>query len=649
MPRSGAARKLRLAWKKAARRVGRFEIHGVLGRGGMAVVYLAEQPDLGRRVALKELSAFHAADPSWARRFVSESRIAGSMGHPNIVTVHDYFEHEGTPYIAMEYMEQGSLRPFVGKLSLAQIGGVLEGLLAGLAHAHERGIVHRDLKPENLMVTADGGIKIADFGIAKALFAPQTVMTLTQSGMTVGTPTYMAPEQAMAKEIGPHTDLYSTGVMAYELLANRVPFTNTDTPWAVLHAHIYDPPPPLRTHDPDIDPALAAWVEGLLAKEPADRPTDAREASHALEDILLSAIGPVWRRQAQLPSAAAVAAAVAATPQPEPAAAEEQARSHVTPAAETAAVAEEPAPEPTPEPIPEPTPEPIPEPTPEPVPEPPPEPIPEPAAVEPDPALAAATLPPAVPPTAPPAAPDETFQWPEQAGRGLPNRRILLGVAGIVLLGVVGFAVAVIGFGGSEEASDGPQTTQGTTVQQTTAPATTTAPTPFPQPTASRIRMSAPTDQAVLATITFTDASIGRNSLVPTDKNLSDGRATIEVRQQGITSELGVGRSGGLIVRTTERPNRLVFALTAEPGAFTTVDPRFDGSRRVLVLRATRTVVVPPPPPTPQPPPPTRSPAAAAEPTAAAATAPATPAAGRDHRGLGERTARARRCERGLS
>ena len=404
--------------EETARRVGRFEIHGVLGRGGMAVVYLAEQPDLGRRVALKELSAFHAADPSWARRFVSESRIAGSMGHPNIVTVHDYFEHEGTPYIAMEYMEQGSLRPFVGKLSLAQIGGVLEGLLAGLAHAHERGIVHRDLKPENLMVTADGGIKIADFGIAKALFAPQTVMTLTQSGMTVGTPTYMAPEQAMAKEIGPHTDLYSTGVMAYELLANRVPFTNTDTPWAVLHAHIYDPPPPLRTHDPDIDPALAAWVEGLLAKEPADRPTDAREASHALEDILLSAIGPVWRRQARLPSAAAVAAAVAATPQPEPAAAEEQARSHVTPAAETAAVAEEPAPEPTPEPIPEPTPEPIPEPTPEPVPEPTPEPIPEPVAVEPDPALAAATLPPAVPPTAPPAAPDETFQWPEQAGRG---------------------------------------------------------------------------------------------------------------------------------------------------------------------------------------------------------------------------------------
>ena len=200
----------------------------------------------------------------------------------------------------MEYMEQGSLRPYVGTLSLGQIGGVLEGLLAGLAHAHARGIVHRDLKPENLMVTGDGGIKIADFGIAKALFAPATVMTLTQSGMTVGTPAYMAPEQAMAKEIGPHTDLYSTGVIAYELLTGKVPFSNTDTPWAILHAHIYDPPPPLRSLNPDVDPALAAWVEELLAKEADDRPADAREAWHALEDILLAAIGPVWRREARV-------------------------------------------------------------------------------------------------------------------------------------------------------------------------------------------------------------------------------------------------------------------------------------------------------------------------------------------------------------
>jgi serine/threonine protein kinase len=113
--------------------VGRYEVLHELGRGGMALVYLARQTDLDRYVALKELGAFHASDPSFAQRFLRESRVAGSLSHPNIVTVHDYFEHDGTPYIAMEYVERGSLRPYVGRMDLAQIGGVLEGLLAGLA------------------------------------------------------------------------------------------------------------------------------------------------------------------------------------------------------------------------------------------------------------------------------------------------------------------------------------------------------------------------------------------------------------------------------------------------------------------------------------------------------------------------------------
>ena len=372
-----------------SRRVGRFEIGRVIGRGGMAVVYLAEQPDLGRRVALKELSAFHAADASWARRFVGESRIAGSLGHPNIVTVHDYFEHDGIPYIAMEYMERGSLRPFVGGLSLAQVGGVLEGLLAGLGHAHERGIVHRDLKPENLMVSADGGIKIADFGIAKALHQPATMLTLTQSGMTVGTPAYMAPEQAMAKEIGPRTDLYSTGIIAYELLAGTVPFSNTDTPWAILHAHIYETPPPLRSLNPAIDPQLAAWVERLLAKEPDDRPAGAEEAWHALEDILVGAVGALWRRGARL-------AATPAAPAPPDADGVEPAPQD-TPATDmpTAPARTEPA---VTEPVEEPT----------------------------------EVAPPVLP--APPAR-DETFQWP-QAPPWAGRRRLALGLGGLAALGV---------------------------------------------------------------------------------------------------------------------------------------------------------------------------------------------------------------------
>src|SRR3954447_24680184 len=218
--------------------VGRYEILRELGRGGMALVYLARQNDLDRFVALKELGAFHASDASFAQRFIRESRVAGSLSHPNIVTVHDYFEHEGTPYIAMEYVERGSLRPYVGKMTLAQIGGVLEGLLAGLTNAEQNGIVHRDLKPENLMVAADGRVKIADFGIAKATGALQTASFRTETGTTIGTPSYMAPE---------------------------------------------------------VDPALSDWIDRLLEKDPALRTQSAAAAWDELEDVVIDALGPRWR------------------------------------------------------------------------------------------------------------------------------------------------------------------------------------------------------------------------------------------------------------------------------------------------------------------------------------------------------------------
>ncbi len=234
----------------------------------MAVVYLARQTDLDRDVALKELGAFHASDPAFAERFLRESRVAGSLSHPNIVTVHDYFEHEGTPYISMEYIERGSLRPWIGKLSLAQVAGVLEGMLAGLAHAEQRGIVHRDLKPENLMVTGEGTVKIADFGIAKALNQASAGRFLTATGTTVGTPTYMAPEQAMAKDIGPWTDLYSAGVMAYEMLVGQVPFHDTETPMAILLRHVNEPIPAPRSVKPDLDPGAGHVARAVAGQEP---------------------------------------------------------------------------------------------------------------------------------------------------------------------------------------------------------------------------------------------------------------------------------------------------------------------------------------------------------------------------------------------
>jgi hypothetical protein len=282
------------------RTVGRYGIIRELGRGGMAVVYLARQVDLDRLVALKELAAFHAADADFARRFVRESRLAGSLVHPNVITVFDYFEHEGTPYIAMEYVDRGSLRPYVGRMTLAQIGGVLEGVLAGLAEAEQHNIVHRDLKPENLMVTSTGTVKIADFGIAKATQVADTSAFVTATGTTVGTPPYMAPEQAMAKDVGPWTDLYSLGCMAYELFTGKPPFYDTGEPLAILLRHISEPLPP-ASEVAEVDADVSAWIARLTAKDPKSRPASATAAWEEFEEILIGKLGPRWRRDARLP------------------------------------------------------------------------------------------------------------------------------------------------------------------------------------------------------------------------------------------------------------------------------------------------------------------------------------------------------------
>jgi tRNA A-37 threonylcarbamoyl transferase component Bud32 len=282
----------------AVRSIGRYEVLREIGRGGTAIVYLARQADLDRNVALKELSAPHAGDSRRVDRFLRESRLAGSLNHPNVVTVHEFFEHEGTGYIAMEFFERGSLRPLVPRLTLAQTVGVLEGVLAGLAAAHAHGIVHRDLKPENVMVTAEGGVKITDFGIARAL---ETLGdTVTDTGATVGTPAYMAPEQARGEDIGPWTDLYAVGVMAYELLSGALPFPETLQPLVMMLQHVSEPVPPLASMRPDVDPAVASWVERLLVKDVRKRPGDAAQAWEELEEIVLVAAGPRWRRESRL-------------------------------------------------------------------------------------------------------------------------------------------------------------------------------------------------------------------------------------------------------------------------------------------------------------------------------------------------------------
>jgi hypothetical protein len=287
---------------RVARTVGRYEIRDELGRGGMATVFLARQADLDRLVALKELSAFRQSDTSFTRRFLRESQLAGSLSHPNIVTVYEYFEADEVPYIAMEYVAHGSLRPHVGHMPLTQVAGVLEGILSALDYAEQHHIVHRDLKPENVMVTSDGRVKLTDFGIAKATGQAYSGSFLTAAGTTVGTPNYMAPEQAMGKDIGPWTDLYSVGVMAFEMFVGQVPFHDTEEPMAVLMRQVSDPIPPAHSLNPEVDQATSDWIERLLVKEPENRVQSAAEAWDQFEEIVLSLVGPRWRRAARLPA-----------------------------------------------------------------------------------------------------------------------------------------------------------------------------------------------------------------------------------------------------------------------------------------------------------------------------------------------------------
>jgi tRNA A-37 threonylcarbamoyl transferase component Bud32 len=301
-----------------ARTVGRYELLSQLGEGGMATVYLARQPGLDRDVALKELHRFEAADQRVsASRFLREAKLAGSLQHQNIVTVLEYFEHDDRPYIAMEYLEGGSLRDYLPDLPLAQAMGVLEGLLAALTHAHGRDIVHRDIKPENILVTAEGHVKLTDFGIARAYNLTRSESVLTLHGTTIGTPKYMAPEQGTGGEIGPAADLYSAGIVAYELLVGRVPFDAEDTPLAIVWQHVNDPLPDPRLARRDLDPRLCRWLEELLAKKAVDRPPSARAALEALEEITVDMLGVHWRREARL-SAPRVARATARPLTPPP-------------------------------------------------------------------------------------------------------------------------------------------------------------------------------------------------------------------------------------------------------------------------------------------------------------------------------------------
>ncbi len=235
-----------------------------------------------------------SGDHEVAVRFVREARVAGLLSHPNIVTVFDFFEESGTPYIAMEYLPRGSLRAWMKGLTVAQVGGVLDGVLAGLEHAEQRRVVHRDLKPPNLLVSEDGRIKIADFGIAKAL-DEMSEGTVTKTGGVVGTPGYMAPEQALGEEIGAWTDLYAVGVIAYQLMSGTRP-----TPSWRRAGPVDCTPVPVKAMNPAIPGPLSDWVDRLLIRDPALRTRSAKTAKDDLGALMSKLLDPAWRQRSLL-------------------------------------------------------------------------------------------------------------------------------------------------------------------------------------------------------------------------------------------------------------------------------------------------------------------------------------------------------------
>lgn len=248
----------------------RYRLRRELASGGMATVHLADDVVLDRPVALKILAPSLAADAAFVDRFRQEARAAGQLRHPNVVTVYDWGAMDGTWFIAMEYVEGRTLADIIaedGPLPANEAAAIAVEIVEALDAAHRQGLVHRDVKPSNIIVTPDGRVKIADFGIARAA---RGGLDLTQVGMIVGTAAYLSPEQAQGANVDPRSDLYALGVVLFEMTTGRLPFTSDDA-LGYATQHVSSPPPRLRTIRPDLPAEFDDLVDRLLAKDPNHR------------------------------------------------------------------------------------------------------------------------------------------------------------------------------------------------------------------------------------------------------------------------------------------------------------------------------------------------------------------------------------------
>jgi serine/threonine-protein kinase len=260
----------------------RYVIRRKLGSGGMAVVYLAEDQELGRRVALKLLDERHAADEQFVERFRREAQSAAGLNHPNIVSIFDRGLAEGTYYIAMEYLDGRTLKELLVRNGPTPIPIAIDyarQILGALAFAHRGGIVHRDIKPHNIVVGSDGRLKVTDFGIARS-----GASQMTEAGSIVGTAQYLSPEQARGAPVDPRSDLYSLGVVLYEMLTGKVPFTG-DTPVEIAMKHLSQVPEPPSALRPEVPHDLDAVVMRALAKDPDQRYGTAEEMEADLSRV----------------------------------------------------------------------------------------------------------------------------------------------------------------------------------------------------------------------------------------------------------------------------------------------------------------------------------------------------------------------------
>jgi serine/threonine protein kinase len=262
---------------------GRYEILGKLGEGAMGVVYRARDSAIGRVVALKMLSAELGAEDELHARFRREAEAIGRLSHPNIVTVYDLGESEGQLYMAMELLEGDDLRSLIERqvdVPLADRVRILVQICEAVAYAHSRGVVHRDIKPANIVVTSAARVKILDFGLARVA----TRATITRKGMILGTPDYMAPEQAMGKAVDRRSDVFSSGSVFYEFLTGEKPFKGK-TLHAVLFQIIQEEPDPVLTLNPELPTRLAAIVHRMLIKDPEKRYQSMDEVGRDLQDM----------------------------------------------------------------------------------------------------------------------------------------------------------------------------------------------------------------------------------------------------------------------------------------------------------------------------------------------------------------------------